>query len=114
MHDRGVVTEGGSSNLWIVRDGVAQTRPLSSDILAGITRHALLDVADARNIPVRQRAFTLQQALGASEMFMTSATSFVLPITRIDDAVIGSGAPGPVTMALREGYIERARSLTQA
>jgi D-alanine transaminase len=112
MHEDGVVTEGGSSNIWMVHDGVVSTRPLSRDILAGITRDALLEVAASLEIPVRQRAFTVAQACAASELFLTSATSFVLPITRIDDVVIGNGTPGPLTRALRDGYLARAARLT--
>jgi D-alanine transaminase len=112
MHEDGVVTEGGSSNLWMVKHGLVQTRPLSPDILAGITRHALLDVAESHGVTVKQRAFTLEQALGADELFLTSATSFVLSVTQIDEHTIGTGQPGPITTALRNGYIERARHLT--
>jgi D-alanine transaminase len=113
MHEDGLVTEGGSSNLWIVRDGVAYTRPLSHDILAGITRDVVLELAREAGIPVQERAFTVEQACAADECFLSSATSFVLPITRIDDATVGSGAPGPVTQRLRDGYVARARLHTQ-
>ena len=112
MHEDGLVTEGGSSNLWIVRDGVAYTRPLSNDILAGITRHVCLDVADEAQVTVVQRAFTVDQARAADECFITSATSFVLPITRIDDTVVGTGAVGPVTTRMRDAYLSRAQRLT--
>jgi D-alanine transaminase len=112
MHENGLVTEGGSSNIWIVRDGIAYTRPTSHDILAGITRDVIFDVADDVGVTVVQRAFTVEQALAADECLMTSATSFVLPITRIDDHVVGSGAPGPLTQRLREGYLARAARLT--
>ena len=114
MHEDGLVTEGGSSNLWIVRDGVAYTRPLSNDILAGITRDVVLELARTAGVPVQERAFTVEQACAADECFLSSATSFVLPITRIDDATVGSGAPGPITQRLRDGYVARARSLTQS
>lgn len=112
MHEDGLVTEGGSSNLWIVRDGVAYTRPLSNDILAGITRHVCLEVADDAQVTVVQRAFTVDEAQAAEECFITSATSFVLPITRIDDHVVGSGVMGPVTRRMRDAYIARADRLT--
>jgi D-alanine transaminase len=112
MHEDGLVTEGGSSNLWIVREGVAYTRPLSTDILAGITRHVCLEVADEAQVPVVQRAFTVDQAKAADECFITSATSFVLPITRIDEHVVGSGEPGPVTQRMRDAYLARAHRLT--
>jgi D-alanine transaminase len=112
MHEDGLVTEGGSSNIWIVRDGIAYTRPLSSDILAGITRHVCLDVADEAQVSVVQRAFTVEQAIHADECFITSATSFVLPITRIDEHVVGNGEAGPVTLRMREAYLSRAHRLT--
>jgi D-alanine transaminase len=107
------VTEGGSSNLWIVNDGVVQTRPLSSDILAGITRDVVLELAQAIGVPVRERAFTVEQAQAADECFMSSATSFILPVTTIDTHTVGAGAPGPIAQRLREAYIERAERLTR-
>jgi D-alanine transaminase len=113
MHEDGLVTEGGSSNLWIVNDGVVQTRPLSSDILAGITRDVVLELAQAIRVPVRERAFTVAQAQAADECFMSSATSFILPVTTIDMHTVGTGAPGPIAQRLREAYIERAERLTR-
>ncbi|HCT58230.1 MAG TPA: D-amino-acid transaminase [Gemmatimonas aurantiaca] len=112
MQEDGLVTEGGSSTLWIVKDGVTYTRPLSSDILAGITRDVAIALAIDVSMPLVQRAFTVDQAVAADECFLTSATSFVLPITRIDDTVVGNGTPGPVTQRLREAYLDRARRLT--
>ena len=113
MHEDGLVTEGGSSNLWIVNDGVLQTRPLSSDILAGITRDVVLELAHAAGVPVRERAFTVAQAKGAHECLMSSATSFLLPVTKIDHDLVGDGEPGPVAQRLRAAYLERARALTR-
>lgn len=112
MHEHGVVTEGGSSNVWIVQDGVLRTRPLSHSILAGITRDATREIVAAAGLPLLERAFTLDEALEASECFITSATSFILPVIRIDDTKIGSGSPGPITMQLRAAYLERAHALT--
>lgn len=113
MHEDGLVTEGGSSNLWIVNDGVAQTRPRSNDILAGITRDVVRELAHAAGVPVRERAFTVAQAKASTECFMSSATSFILPVTAIDDHTVGSGTPGPVTQRLRDAYIARALQLTR-
>lgn len=112
MHERGMITEGGSSTLWIVQHGTVLTRPLSHAILAGITRDVTLELAAREGIPVLERAFALEDAREADECFITSATSFVLPVVRIDDAVIGSGAPGPISMRLREAYLARAATLT--
>jgi len=61
---------------------------------------------------VVQRAFTVDQAIHADECFITSATSFVLPVTRIDEHVVANGAPGPVTLRMREAYLARAHRLT--
>jgi D-alanine transaminase len=112
MHEDGVVTEGGSSNLWIVQGGTLITRPLSHDILAGITRDVVLALAHAAGIPVQERAFTVDEARAADECLMTSATSFVLPVVTIDGAPVRDGTPGPVARTLREAYIERALRLT--
>lgn len=112
MHENGLVTEGGSSNMWIVRDGVAYTRPKSSDILAGITRDVIFDVAEAVGVKVVHRAFTIEQAYAADECLLTSATSFVLPITKIGDRTVANGAVGPITQRLRDGYLARAARLT--
>lgn len=111
MHDRGVVTEGGSSNIWIVQHGTVITRPLSHSILAGITRDVALELA-SQGVPVIERAFTLDDVREADECFMTSATSFILPAVRLDDAVIGTGEPGPITLRLRDAYLARAAAKT--
>ncbi|MCC6244331.1 MAG: D-amino-acid transaminase [Gemmatimonadaceae bacterium] len=112
MHDRGIVTEGGSSTMWMVERGTVITRPLSHAILAGITRDVTLDLAVREGLPVLERAYTLDDAREADECFLTSATNFVIPITHIDDAVIGDGTPGPITLRLRDAYLARAATLT--
>ena len=112
MHDDGVVTEGGSSNVWIVQDGVMITRPLSRDILAGITRDVTRELADELQLPIVERPFTVGEAFGADECFMTSATSFLLPVTQIDEHAIADGRAGPIASQLRAAYIARAERLT--
>lgn len=112
MHDRGIVTEGGSSTMWMVQHGTVITRPLSHAILAGITRDVTLELATQEGLPVLERAYTLDDAREADECFLTSATNFVIPITQIDDAVIGNGAPGPITLRLRDAYLARAATRT--
>lgn len=104
----GTVTEASSSNAWIVdADGTLVTHALSHDILPGVTRKVVLDLARAEGIPVAERVFTLDEAKAAREAFITSTTSFVLPVTQIDDAVIGNGHPGTVALRLRTLYLER-------
>ena len=112
MHDRGMVTEGGSSNIWIVQHGTILTRPLSHSILAGITRDVTLELASREGLPVIERAFTLDDVYTADECFMTSATSFILPAVRVDGTVIANGEPGPITLRLRDAYLARAEQRT--
>ncbi len=105
----GTITEGAASNAYIVKDGVLVTRPLGFDILHGTTRARVLEVARVRGIGVEERAFSLEELLRADEAFYTGAAAFVVPAVRIDDRPIGDGKPGPITRALREGYIEAVR-----
>ncbi|HZH27017.1 MAG TPA: D-amino-acid transaminase [Azospirillaceae bacterium] len=107
----GTVTEGTSSNAWIVtRDGALVTRPASNLILNGITRLRILRIAEALGIPFEERPFTVAEALDAREAFITSATTFVTPVTRIDGRVIGNGRPGSLCARLREDYLDFARA----
>lgn len=112
MHERGVITEGGSSNAFMVKDGVVVTQPLTHLILAGVTRHMVLDIAEDAGIPFEQRPFTVDEAGSADELFLSSATNFVLPVIEFDGKKVGSGEPGRITRKLRELYIERALALT--
>ncbi len=106
----GFVTEGGSTNVYIVtNDGVIKTRSLTANILAGVTRLNLLPLISESGIELREESFTLEAAKAASEVFITAATSLVMPIIAIDDHKIADGRPGPIACALREVYIERAR-----
>jgi D-alanine transaminase len=106
----GLVTEGSSNNAYIVTaDGVLVTRHLSNEILHGITRAAVLRLSREDNVTVEERAFSLDEAYAASEAFITSASTFVMPVVKIDDQVIGTGEPGPTAIRLRELYIDTAR-----
>lgn len=103
----GKVTEGSSSNAWIVEeDGTLVTHPLGREILGGITRETVIKCAHHLQMQVVERPFSLQQALKAREAFITSAMNLVTPVIAIDGARIGGGAPGPVARRLREAYIE--------
>jgi D-alanine transaminase len=105
VDEDGFVTEGSSTNAWIVVDGQeVVTRPLGPQILAGITRHSVIEAARQANIRVTERAFTLEEALTAREAFITSTTSFVLPVVSIDGKAVGEGRPGPVARALLDAY----------
>jgi D-alanine transaminase len=113
MHENGVVTEGGSSTAYIVvgegSDARIITRENSQKVLPGCTRKALLDLVRETGIRLEERAFTLDEAYAATEAFVTSATSFVMPVTEIDGRKIGGGQVGPVARRLRELYIAHAR-----
>ncbi len=104
------VTEGSSNNAYIVKDGVVRTRHLSTDILPGCTRRALLALAAETDIRVEEKPFSPEEAKLAEEAFITSATNLVMPVVGIDEAAIGEGTPGPVTKRLRQLYIDAARA----
>lgn len=107
----GFVTEGASTNAWIVdRDGRLRTRDTEANILRGITRATLIELARERQIAVDERPFTVEEAKAASEAFITAASAFVLPIVKIDGTEIGDGRPGPVATRLRRLYLENARA----
>ncbi len=107
----GYVTEGASSSAFIVGpDGAIVTRPRSHAILPGCTRGILLDGAAAHGIAVVERPFTVEEALSAREVFLTSASSLVTPVIAIDDRPIGAGTPGAVTRRLQALYLELAQT----
>ncbi len=109
MVEDGAVTEGTSNNAYIVTGGRIVTRHLGHEILAGITRAAVLRVARESQMQVEERSFTVEEAMAADEAFVTSASTFVMPVVRIDGQAIGGGAPGPVARRLREVYLDEAR-----
>ena len=107
-HD-GLVTEGASSNAWIVDgDGVLRTRDIGANILRGVTRLNLIDLARAAGYRVEERPFTVQEALSAREAFLTGAGALVIPIVSIDGQAVATGHPGEVARTLRAAYIRRA------
>ena len=109
MVEDGFVTEGTSNNAYIVRGNTIVTRQLSTDILHGITRAAVLRMAREAQMQVEERPFTLEEARAADEAFVTSASAFVMPVVEIDGVALGDGTPGPVATRLREIYIEESR-----
>jgi D-alanine transaminase len=101
----GFVTEGSSSNAWIVtRDGAVVTRPAEFGILRGITRTVVLAVIADHGLKLEERPFTMEEAYAAREAFVTSATQFVTPVVRLDGKPVGNGAPGLIASALRRDY----------
>ena len=98
----GYVTEGASSNAWIIdAKGCLVTRPVDTAILRGVTRTTLIDVLRKAGHELVERAFTVEEARGAREAFVTAATNIVMPVVRIDGAAIGDGRPGPISRRLR-------------
>ena len=108
MVEDGAVTEGTSNNAYIVKEGKIITRALSNDILHGITRAAVLRFAQEAQMEVIERDFTIAEAQEADEAFITSASTFVMPVVEIDSQPLGTGAPGPLVTRLREIYLEES------
>ncbi|MEX2318404.1 MAG: D-amino-acid transaminase [Bauldia sp.] len=105
----GFVTEGTSTNAWIVSaGGVLTTRPADSAILWGVTRAVLLDIVRAEGLRLEERAFSVAEAYAAQEAFLTSATNPVTPVVKIDGRTIGKGKPGPVALRLRRTMLDAA------
>lgn len=105
----GLVTEGSANNAYIVKNGRIITRPLSNDILHGITRAALLAYAAEAQMEIEERSFTIAEAQQADEAFITGASTFVMPVVEIDGVALGAGSPGPVATRLRELYLDEGR-----
>ena len=109
MVEDGFVTEGTSNNAYIVVDNKIITRELSNDILHGITRNSVLRYAEEAQMEIEERPFSVKEVLAADEAFITSASTFVMPVVEIDGEPIGEGRPGRVSKRLREIYIEESR-----
>jgi D-alanine transaminase len=106
VDDEGFVTEGTSSTAWIVdATGTLRTRELSMNLLHGVTRAAVLRLAQERQLRVEERAFTIEEAQAAREAFITAASNAAMAVVEIDGVQIGEGRPGPVTEALRAAYL---------
>lgn len=106
----GFVTEAGSSSFFFIKDRILYVRPVSNEILHGITRQTMLRVAAAHQIRIVETIYTLDQAKQADEAFITAASIYVMPVGRIDDAQIGDGQTGAITSTLRTAYLETARA----
>lgn len=105
IDDDGYVTEGASSNAWIItKKGVLVTRQAGTDILRGVTRTAIDRLRDELQIKLEERPFTLKEAYEAEEAFNSSATALITPIVEIDGRRIGNGKPGKMTLRLYEEY----------
>ena len=106
LDDDNFITEGSSSNAWIYRDGTLITRPVSNSILNGITRSTLIRGLKKRKIKYKEAKFDLDDVKKSSEAFITSATQHVMPVVRVNNIIIGSGAPGPRALDFKAAYME--------
>ena len=104
-HDE--VAEGAGSNVFIVKDGLLLTPPLSCGLLPGITREITLEIAAATGVPHEERVLSATDLQTSDEMFITSTLKELAPITTLDGAPIGKGTPGPITKALLKAYRDR-------
>lgn len=100
----GTVHEGAATNAWIVKDGVIRTRHAEHGILRGITRATVMRVAEQLQMRVVEEGFTVEEAQGADEAFVTAASTVVMPVVAIDGVAVGDGTPGPVVRRLREAF----------
>lgn len=109
VDEEGRVTEGASSNAWIVdKAGCLRTRPVDNAILRGVTRTTLVDVLKREGIDLVERPFTVAEAQAAKEAFITAATAIVTPVISIDGMPVGNGKPGPLAMRLRRIFHDHA------
>ncbi len=102
----GIALEGAHSNLFFVVDGTLTTHPASNQILAGITREAVLELAREADLRIRERALPVEELSEVSEVFLTGTTTEVRPVVRIDGRPVGDGTPGPITRTLHEAFLE--------
>ncbi|MEC8580613.1 MAG: D-amino-acid transaminase [Pseudomonadota bacterium] len=109
MVQDGFVTEGTSNNAYFIKGNTIVTRALSNDILHGITRAAVLRFAEEAQMKVEERNFTIEEAQGGDEAFISSASAFVMPVIEIDGVQLGDGTPGARVARLREIYLEEMR-----
>jgi D-alanine transaminase len=109
----GLVSEGAASNAWIIdQSGAIITRQVDHSILRGITRTTLIEIISAQGLRLEERKFSLNEALGAREAFITGATTLVMPVVSIDGRKIGDGAPGPTALKLRGVFHDAAAQST--
>jgi branched-chain amino acid aminotransferase len=111
---RGELSECSQANFFIVRGNAAITPATDAGLLEGLTRSFLFEVGDEVGVDVRSETLYPKDLDTADEAFITSTTRELTPVTRIDDRIVGSGKPGPVTLRLLEGYRRRAQLLTRA
>ena len=106
VDEEGFVTEGGATSFFMIKDEVIFVRPVTNEILNGVTRRAMLKVAGQENMSLSETRYTLQQVFDADEAFITGASTYIQPVVEVDGRKIGNGKPGPVTLKLQKLYFE--------
>ena len=107
MHENGLITEAASANVWMVTDdGRLVTRDLSQALLPGITRQTVLELMQKADRTVEERAFSVEEAKQAAELFTTSTGAIIAPIVELDAQPVGTGLPGPATRLVQRTYYE--------
>jgi len=109
VNAEGFISEASLSNAWIVKEGKIYTAPTSCNILPGITRQRLIQLAHQEKIGVCEKAFTVEDACKADEAFNSSSNAPLTPVVQIDDQIIGSGRPGPLSQRLHQAYMNYVR-----
>ena len=110
----GAITEGTHTTVFAVIGGVLRTHPANHLVLPGVTREVVLGLARDAGVPVREAAIRMDELPNATELFLSGTTTDVTPVVRVDDRVIGDGAPGPIARALLERLLERMGLTTPA
>ena len=105
--EKNYITEGNSSSIWIIKNNKCITHPLNYRILKGCTRHKLISIVRRKKLKFEEKKFSIKALLSADEVFMTSATNFVMPIIKVDKHKISDGKPGQITLHLRDEFINQ-------
>mgnify|MGYP001088992127 FL=1 len=105
--EKNYITEGNSSSIWIIKNNKCITHPLNYRILKGCTRHKLISIVKKKKLKFEEKKFSIKTLLSADEVFMTSATNFVMPIIKVDKHKISDGKPGQITLHLRDEFINQ-------
>ena len=106
FNSRNMITEGNSSSIWIIKKNKCITHPLNFRILKGCTRHKLISILKKNKFKFEEKKFSIKSLLNADEVFMTSATNFIMPIVKVDKFTISNGKPGLNTLKFRSLFID--------
>ena len=109
LNHKGEVAECTGDNIFLVRDGVLLTPPTDAGILEGITRDAVIELARAQGLEVREASLTRHDVYIADECFLTGTAAEVIPVVKVDGRTIGDGKPGPITRNLKDRFHKPTR-----